>query len=113
MPTVRLTEAPNPTRCQTAQGIILEVGTVDHVPRSLWTRYGRWEFVSTSEGTQKKAFQVLVNTLGLEKIPLLSNAESSYWHASTLPFPIMATPKTMIPYKEAQRGIEEFLRGSK
>lgn len=112
MPTV-LAEAPDSACCRIGQGIILETGTVDHRPRSLWTRYGRWEFVSTSKTTQKKAFTVLVETLGLKKIPLLSNAETSYWSFPDFPRPIVSTSGAGISYKEAQEAIKEFLPGSK
>lgn len=104
---------PNPYFNQMKQGLILEVLNCNHMPISIYTRYGQWNVLGSCSGSFAKVFEVVQKTLKLKKIDELSNKHSSFyaiqnWDKKDLEAPIKAERKEFISCEVASSAYEKF-----
>ena len=104
---------PRSAAGQMKQGLLLEVINYTHKPRSIHAKYGEWLVLGGSQGSFRKVFQVLQQTLNLKKVENLSDENVSYWaiqtwDGQTLPEPILAKRNEYISYETMNADYQEF-----
>lgn len=107
--TLPFSQGPDPRSSQLAQGILLRVLDHNHLPDSLYTRYGKWVVLGACRGQFKNIFDLLEKTLELELVETYSHSTRwavRAWKGQKIPEPFYASE--ILPAENVIKAYESF-----